>query len=437
MEDIPCFNYESIPLEQKYEWMRSGPGGAASIGFGDDLARLAADFTATDVNIGQKLLRRGLGAEWQGQAATAADDALNRAAAVVAANAAPGNAGRDSAHRYGDSFEVAKNAIPPPPSVGQNSWWGSRADELGTALNETFGSTFGVQSDYAKRLAAHQTADQAANDALRQHESTTRTVLAAYQSAITGPSNVAGRTGGDNALPGGAVEARSDSAGPATVGGPGKPSPPGTPAEGPPGFIPLVPAAAGGPAGLVPAAGGGFVPAGPTPGAALDPRSLPVGRSGGSGPVSGSRSVGGPSAGGSRAGAPPESGAAAPRFGRTAPARGAAPLNGAPLNGGQSYGARAASPLGAEGTPGAHPPAPRGGAGLPIDRPPVAGFPAAGAVPPGGHPAGLGGVPMAGVGGIGGQRHEHRNTVFIPDDEPFRVEFEDLTPPVIGLPGDQ
>src|SRR5882757_6274205 len=186
MEDIPCFNYESIPLEQKYEWMRSGPGGAASIGFGDDLARLAADFTATDVNIGQKLLRRGLAAEWQGQAATAADGALNRAAAVVAANAAPGNAGRDSAHRYGDSFEAAKNAIPPPPSVGQNSWWGSRADELGTALDDTFGSTFGVQSDYAKRLAAHQAADQAANDALRHHESTTRTVLAAYQSAITG-----------------------------------------------------------------------------------------------------------------------------------------------------------------------------------------------------------------------------------------------------------
>jgi len=44
---------------------------------------------------------------------------------------------------------------------------------------------------------------------------------------------------------------------------------------------------------------------------------------------------------------------------------------------------------------------------------------------------------MAGLGGIGGQRHEHRNTVFIPDDEPFRVEFEDLTPPVIGLPDDQ
>ena len=209
MDEIPCFFYESTPLEQKYEWMRSGPGGAASIGFGDDLARLAADFTAADANIGQKLLRRGLGAEWQGQAATAADGALNRAAAVVAANAAPGNAGRDSAHRYGDSFEVAKNAIPRPPSVGQNSWWGSRADELGTALNDTFGSTFGVQSDYAKRLAAHQTADQAANDALRQHESTTRTVLAAYQSAITGPSHVAGRPGGDNALPGGAEIGRA------------------------------------------------------------------------------------------------------------------------------------------------------------------------------------------------------------------------------------
>jgi len=53
MEDVPCFNYESIPLEQKYQWMRSGPGGAASIGFGDGLAHLADDFNAADANIGR------------------------------------------------------------------------------------------------------------------------------------------------------------------------------------------------------------------------------------------------------------------------------------------------------------------------------------------------------------------------------------------------
>lgn len=39
-----------------------------------------------------------------------------------------------------------------------------------------------------------------------------------------------------------------------------------------------------------------------------------------------------------------------------------------------------------------------------------------------------------GAGRLGGEGREHRNNVFIPDDEPFRVELDDLTPPVIGPP---
>jgi hypothetical protein len=49
----------------------------------------------------------------------------------------------------------------------------------------------------------------------------------------------------------------------------------------------------------------------------------------------------------------------------------------------------------------------------------------------------LAGGGMGGMGGgMGGhgQEREHRNSVFIPDDEPFRVEFDDVTPSVIGLP---
>jgi hypothetical protein len=41
--------------------------------------------------------------------------------------------------------------------------------------------------------------------------------------------------------------------------------------------------------------------------------------------------------------------------------------------------------------------------------------------------------PMMGGGGArGGQDKDHRNNVFIPSDEPFRVEFDDLPPSVIG-----
>jgi hypothetical protein len=39
-----------------------------------------------------------------------------------------------------------------------------------------------------------------------------------------------------------------------------------------------------------------------------------------------------------------------------------------------------------------------------------------------------------GGSGRGGQDRDHRNNVFIPSDEPFRVEFDDLTDSVIGAP---
>jgi hypothetical protein len=35
-----------------------------------------------------------------------------------------------------------------------------------------------------------------------------------------------------------------------------------------------------------------------------------------------------------------------------------------------------------------------------------------------------------------GRGREHRNGVFIPDDEPFRVEPDDVVSPVLGLPGE-
>ncbi len=59
------------------------------------------------------------------------------------------------------------------------------------------------------------------------------------------------------------------------------------------------------------------------------------------------------------------------------------------------------------------------------------GFGGYGPRPPGG--AGMGGgMPMGmGGGGHGGQDNEHRNTTFLPSDEPFVVEFGDVAPAVI------
>jgi hypothetical protein len=464
MEEIPCFYYDSIPLEQKYQWMRSGPGGAASIGFGDGLAQLAADFNASDANIGRNLLQRRLGTEWQGQAATAATEALNRASAAIAANAVPSTTGRDSSHQYGDSFNATKNAIQPVPDAGQNSWWGRQADAAGTSLNDTFGSTFGVQSDYSKRLAAYRAADQAANDALVRHETTTRTVLTAYQNAITGqaaadvgPKAVPGATprggaGGHGA--GGLSAARAGSkAGGAGTGGsavgaaaggaqhgvdpvagaaasapptlpsttapsttaPSSSAPttsaPLTPAPttAPAGFAPLNPPGGGS---LMPGPSGGFVPTGPGSGAGSPPRSSippPLPPLGGYSGYSGDSGHGG-------AGADRHDGSGGARQGSAG--YGGAGYSGA---GGEHGGGRPLSPRGG-GMPSTEPAARFAGSG-----------PAEGAGRAGG-PAGMAGGGMGGGMGGHGQEREHRNSVFIPDDEPFRVEFDDVTPSVIGLP---
>ncbi|WP_156994172.1 hypothetical protein [Pseudonocardia acaciae] len=57
----------------------------------------------------------------------------------------------------------------------------------------------------------------------------------------------------------------------------------------------------------------------------------------------------------------------------------------------------------------------------------------------GGRPGGPGGMQPGPLGGMGGvpnrEEREHRNNVFILDDEPFRVVFDDVITPVIG-PGD-
>jgi hypothetical protein len=460
MEEIPCFYYDSIPLEQKYQWMRSGPGGAASIGFGDGLAQLAADFNSSDVNIGRNLLQRRLGTEWQGQAASAATEALNRASAAIAANAVPSTTGRDSSHQYGDSFNAAKNAIQPMPDAGQNSWWGRQADAAGASLNDTFGNTFGVQSDYSKRLAAYRAADQAANDALVRHETTTRTVLTAYQNAITGhapadvgPKSAPGATphggaGGHGAGGPGAARAgsraggagagaggSSGAGGAGAVGGahhgadsgagaaatlPSTSAPPTpAPTTAPAGFTPLNPPGGGS---LMPGPSGGFVPTGPVSGAgSTPPSSIPP-------PL--------PPLGGSYGGA------GADRHDGSGGARqGGAGYSGAGYSGagygGVGYGG-AGGEHGGAGSGGGRPLSPRGG-GMPPGEPAgrfAGGGPSEGAGRAGG-PAGMAGGGMGGMGGgMGGhgQEREHRNSVFIPDDEPFRVEFYDVTPSVIGLP---
>jgi hypothetical protein len=413
MPGIPEFSYDDKPLAVKFQWMQAGPGPASAIEFGTAMASLAADFENSDAIIGRNLIQRHLGDGWQGRASTAANGSLSRAAAAIAANARVGWAGGDSSHRYGDSFTATRNAIHNEPAAGQNSWWGRRADDVGDALHDTFDTTFGVQSDYRARLAAYKAADDTANDALRRHEATAREALTAYQIAATpqqpaAPGGAPNSSSGHNPTPagtshrtaavghtGGGQPSSGQSGSPSSAGHPagatpaagrnggqrgadtsapnlGTESAASTPTPSSPGHVPNT---------MMPGPNGGFAPAAtvPTPGPYPSPTPLPRPGEPPSYRVSGY--PGGYRAGGSR----PE---LAPRGGDAAPGRSPAP--------------------GAPSGPSAGGPGTR----------PVAGMP-----------------PMGTGGGGGGKDRQHRNGVYLPSDEPFRVEYDfDIAPAVIGLP---
>jgi hypothetical protein len=454
MDAIPCFNYAGTPLATKYEWMQTGPGGQAAIGMGGALAQFAADLGQTDANIGQHLGR--LGGVWQGRAAQAATGAVTRAAASVTSRAQPGTTGHQSSQRYGDSFITTKNAIPkPPPVTAACGFGGMLADGAGWVLNKEFGSNFGVQSDFTTQLAAYRAADQAANHALLTHENASRDAITAYDAAITGQASatIHGHAEAGPGTPGHGRPGTGTGAGGGAGAGGGS-------AAGAAGAGPTGGAGAGGPgAGGAAASGSGAGGAG-TRGSGSGAGGAGAGGSGARAGGLGSGGAGGGQSSGGLHSAPPTTAPAewTPLTPRTGGGTGAGSVVPGP-NGGlvpsmPDYHPPASStpsipalpPFGGGldstgphggglgGSAGAHPLAGRGDPGLPAEeaRPGAGGGVVGGGA--GERAGGPGGMPMGGMGGAGtrGQDKDHRNNIFIPDDEPFRVEFDDLTDSVIG-----
>ncbi len=414
MVEIPRLNYEAVPLETKFGWMRGGDRAARCFTAGDGLRRIASRLADSDLIVGDNLTRR-LGLGWQGSAAGAAGESLGRTAASLAATGSSAGSGGGAMRGYGDSFVAASNAIPEPVVIGQNSFWGEQADDIGRAARHHVGTDFGIQSDFTRRLAEYRAADQAATEALRRHEDATRQSLALYAATVVDPAGGSSGAGG-----GGQVETAGNSPGP---GGPGGGSGPGAVAAGAPGggaagagaggsggggitsaagaagsagsaaagagpgdvWTPIGTEAASAPAGLVPGPNGGYVPAANTPAQHIQ-TSLPVAPSPGTGTRGG---YAGGYAGGYRG-----AGGQEPLAARGGSAAGTAPAGG----------------TGGGGAPGAG----RAGAGMP--------------------PMGMGGMSP------GGQGRDHRNEHFMPSDEPFRVEHLPdgdgfaVSPGVLGVP---
>lgn len=431
-ETIGIYNYPGHTLQEKYGWMQQGKGVAAAEAAAEGLGKMAPEFVESS-DIVQHGLRK-IGVNWTGLAASAAAGDLQEVARWAASNGQASQSGGAQVQRYGTSFAEAKAKVAKPVEVGENSWWGRQADVLGQALDQSFGSTFGVQSDYAKRVAAYRAADEAANAALRAHEQNAREALASFPDVQTMPAPAGGGGPGSSpghpaSLPAGTLASGSPGVG--IAGSPGTGS--GSPGTGVGGGL--------GDGGTMSGSGAGGVPRSPEPPPAThtagwQPNTPAPGTPTPGAPAPGMQAPGGAASGGVPTASPDggASGVTPPVVGPVSAGRGGWRAPGAvgPNLGGAGAGGGYGAPLPSRGGSGPVDPGGRLGTfGMQ-----TAEFGPAAA----GRTAGIGGLPppMMGGAGLAGVEREHRNNVFIPSDEPFVVEHgDDVVPPVLGQPGHQ
>jgi hypothetical protein len=418
MGEIGHYNYAGYELKDKYAWFQSGPGAAAAVQVSGSLKRIAARLDVSDGTIGAGFIERRLGTDWEGGAAQAASGAFDRAAVVLTSLTTSSLSGGGSAQRFGDSFGATKKAVAPP----QTQNWLSNAvgDDLAGAVD----GFWEAQSDGRATDVANRNADLAANEALQSHENTAREVLAGYRSAAAAAQPPA-------PTPAGTAQAKTVSAGAASVPGP-RGAGPGATGRGSP-------------------ASGSAVKAGGTSGGTSQGGTGKGGTANGdaAGGAGGTSSAG---AGAGSHGGTAGSGSAGGGAGNAGWTAGMVPApNGGYVSPGNAYRLTPETPWqppsgrtpgyagGYRGTPVDQP---LSRAGSPSDQPPriagpdlLRGGPGAGSGASGGRGPGQGGMAPMGMGaaGAGGRERDHRNQFYIPEDEPFRVEFDFyVSPPVIG-----
>jgi hypothetical protein len=412
-EDL-CYD-DGSALQALHDQVYGGPGVGVVESAAQGLGVLEPWVTSSSGRIQQSL--RGAGVDWHGQAADATAAALQKVGQWADKGGQATGAGGGRVQDYASSFAEMKPKIVAPAQVPDLSTWGRVTD------------IFGTNSDHAKVIQQNQEAEAAAFAAYAAHERNTQQAIADFPSVdqvppVTGPAGAApihaaanhhiapgtggtpGATGtgthagpGAHANPGGTTPGAGGGAHPG-IGAPAThpADPTGTgpageaPVTAPSSWTPLNPAATAGPPPLGPAStghspsyGAGFA----TPSLTPDLPPLP--------PIS------------------PTNGNPYPVAGRFNTSKISAALGGPE-----------------------HQLAPRGGSGL-AGRAPSGGAELAGAGAGGGRGApgtggstgGMGGgMPMGGPG-AGGQDREHRNTTFIPSDEPYVVDLDDDVVPAV------
>jgi hypothetical protein len=178
--------YEGYSLETKYGWLQQGQGAAAVTEGADFLAELAGAFAESERTIRTALGR--LGVSWHGTAAEQAATALGAVADWARGSAVSSAGGSATIGEYGESFARLRSRVAEPPARTQGSRPASVLDGLFDAVSPDFGAVTGLQTDYRRRLAEYQRLDRAANDALYAHEAQSRAAVRAFPIPQAPPS---------------------------------------------------------------------------------------------------------------------------------------------------------------------------------------------------------------------------------------------------------
>jgi len=420
---------ETFGLKELYEQVNTGPGTSAVDPAITGLGQLAPDFSGSALRINTAL--RAVGTSWRGQASTGAAGVLGQVAGWADHGGQTARDGGGHVQTYVQSFGYLQSHVPMPEPVPALS-------SLDKVRN-----LFHLQTDQAGAIQRNYEAAQAAFQALAAHRQVTEQALAAFPEVNAVPSAASGADGqplaGGRTFPGGGV--------------PGSAPPEGAPLHSPGGHVAHHGSAAAPGAGTAAGPhGGGTTPAG----GGIAMGTTPAGSAGaghggtGGGTPTGSAGAGG---GGAGAGAGVDGGtgvhvptAAGSVWSPTSqwnpidPAPGGSPgtasggrrfptTGGPPSSTPESFG-RGGPEVpgrgGPESTPRTGDVAPRGPGGGSSGG-------SAGTARASTSPAGMGPM-MGGAGARGAADRQHRNTTFIPSDEPFAVEFDGVAPPVLGVP---
>jgi hypothetical protein len=177
---VEQYRFDAWDLPTKYGWMHSGPGVQAATLMQDLVNRMAERMIISGELVG-RLLR---GAEWAGEAASAAGRAMQRGAGQINQTAAEAATAQRCVTELGESFQTAQHRVPSPNEIptglGDRFLYG--AAEGVKAL-----SPFDVQSPLHDAMEQRRELDQQANLALTNHMITSRDRVEAIP-AIAGPA---------------------------------------------------------------------------------------------------------------------------------------------------------------------------------------------------------------------------------------------------------